>query len=247
MSVLAESITERIEAVQERVAVAAQRSGRDASEVLLVAVTKTHGLEVIEAAYQVGLRHFGENRVEEARDKVLAARKHLPADAVWHMVGHVQSRKTRDVASLFDWVQSVDRFKIARRLKEALEGEGRTLDLLLEVNLSGEESKYGYDLSRWPDDKAQGDAFFSDIEAILPLPGIRLHGLMTLAPYAADPEVVRPVFRKMRLLREALLPRFPGQLLSHLSMGMSGDYEVAIEEGATMVRLGTALFGARLV
>ncbi len=239
------TVTENVARVRDRIAVAARRAGRDPSDVLLVAITKTHGLEVLEAACEAGLRHFGENRVEEAEDKVRAARELLPGDVVWHMVGHIQSRKTRDVAPLFEWVHSVDRLKIARRLSDAYGDEGRVLDALIEVNLSGEESKYGFDLSGWPEDRTQASALFHEIEKMVELPHVRWQGLMTLAPYTEDPETVRPIFRRLRLLAEAVRERFPAQGWPHLSMGMSGDFEVAVEEGATMVRIGTALFGPR--
>jgi pyridoxal phosphate enzyme (YggS family) len=212
---------------------------------MLVAVTKTHGFEVIEAAYRAGLQHFGENRVEEAESKIIAARATLPPDVTWHMIGHIQSRKTTEVAKLCDWVHSVDRLKIARRLSETASQSGRTLETLLEVNLSGEESKYGYDLSRWPDDPAQFEALVTEIEAMQVMEGLHLRGLMTMAPLTAEPEETRPIFRRLRLLSEALQERFPSLHLSELSMGMSGDFEVAIEEGATIVRLGTILFGPR--
>ncbi len=241
----AEGIAKNLAAVQARIAHAAERAGRDPSGVLIVAVTKTHGVDTVEAAYAAGLQHFGENRVEEAHDKIVAARGRLPADATWHMVGHIQSRKTRDVAPLFDWVHSVDRVKVARRLGDAAAGAERTLDALLEVNLSGEAGKYGYDLSRWPEDRAQADAFFAEVAEMIGLANLRWQGLMTLAPYTEEPEAVRSLFRRMRLLGEALRERFPAQGWPHLSMGMSGDFEVAVEEGATMVRIGTALFGPR--
>lgn len=239
------AISERITLTQESIAAAARRSGREPSDVLLVAVTKTRGPEAIAAAYEAGLRHFGENRVEEAAGKIEAVRDRLPGDVVWHMVGHVQSRKTSDVATLFEWVHSVDRVKISRRLGNTAHEIGHTLNVLFEVNLSGEASKYGYELSGWPGDVEQTEAFYREVEAMLALPGIRCHGLMTMAPFTTDPESVRPVFRRVRLLREALRDRFPAQEWSHLSIGMSGDFEVAIEEGATMVRLGTVIFGPR--
>jgi pyridoxal phosphate enzyme (YggS family) len=200
---------------------------------------------LIEAAYQAGLRHFGENRVEEAKGKIETLREHLPDDVVWHMVGHVQSRKTTDVVLSFQWVHSVDRFKVARRLSDTATQSGQTLDVLLEVNVSGEASKYGYDLSNWPDDPAQGETFHQEVKTLLDLPGIKVHGLMVMAPYTTEPETVRPIFSRLRELRSWLAERFPEQSWPHLSMGMSGDFEVAVEEGATMVRLGTAIFGAR--
>ncbi|HQE20199.1 MAG TPA: YggS family pyridoxal phosphate-dependent enzyme [Aggregatilineales bacterium] len=237
-------IGENLRQVQARIAEAAARAGRDPSEALLVGISKTHGIEVIQAAYEAGLRHFGENRVYEAEGKIREARTLLPADVVWHMVGHIQSRKARDAAPLFDWIHSVDRLKIARRLSDAAT-EGRPVRALLQVNISGEESKFGFDLSRWPEDEAQAEHFFAEVEQILALPGLEVQGLMTLAPYTDEPETVRPVFRRLRELRDVLRERFPGVEWPHLSMGMSGDYEVAVEEGATMVRVGTAIFGPR--
>lgn len=245
MNISPNMIEERVATIKEQIAQAADQAGRSPDEVLLVAVTKTHGPEMIEAAYQAGLRHFGENRVEEAKEKIETLRERLPDDVVWHMVGHVQSRKTTDVAGCFQWVHSVDRFKIARRLSDTVAQSGQTLDVLLEVNLSGEASKYGYALSGWPDDPAQGEAFHREIKDLLELPGIRVHGLMVMAPYTTEPETVRPIFRRLRELQGWLTERFPEHQWPHLSMGMSGDFEVAVEEGATMVRLGTAIFGAR--
>lgn len=244
MTVLVDQIGERLADVQMRIASAARRGGRDASQVLLVAVTKTHGPPLIEAAYRAGLRHFGENRVEEAEGKIAVVDAHVPG-IIWHMVGHIQSRKISAVASLFPWVHSIDRFKIARRLSEAAVAAGRVVDGLLEVNVSGEASKYGFDLSRWPDDETQAEFLCGEVEAMLALPGLRLHGLMTMAPFTTEPETVRPVFRRVRLLRDVLRERFPSHDWPHLSMGMSGDFEVAVEEGATIVRLGTVLFGPR--
>jgi pyridoxal phosphate enzyme (YggS family) len=239
------TLTERVALVWDRIAQAARRVGRNPESILLVAVTKTHGFEVIEAAYRAGLQHFGENRVEEAESKIMMARTALPPDVTWHMIGHIQSRKTADVARLCDWVHSVDRLKIARRLNEAASQSGRRLETLLEVNLSGEESKYGYDLSRWPDDASQLEVLVAEIEAMQAMSGLHLRGLMTMAPLTAEPEEARPIFRRLRLLRETLQERFPDLRLTELSMGMSGDFEVAVEEGATIVRLGTILFGPR--
>lgn len=245
MSELAARIEENAARVNERIAAAARRAGRDPAGVRLVAVTKTHALDVIAAACEAGLRHFGENRVEEAESKIVAGRAALPGDVVWHMIGHIQSRKTASVAALFEWVHSIDRFKIARRLSEMAQGLGRTLEVLLEINASGEQGKFGYDLSRWPDDSEQAAAFFAEVEGLLALPALRWGGLMTMAPLVDNPEAVRPVFRRLRGLSDALRGRFPAQEWPHLSMGMSGDFEVAVEEGATMVRIGTAIFGPR--
>lgn len=244
MSLSADQIAENVAHVGERIARAAERGRRDSREVLVVAVTKTHGPDLIRAAYQAGLRHFGENRVEEAQEKLPVVLPNVPG-SVWHMIGHIQSRKTADVAATFGWTHSIDRLKIARRLSEARAAVGEPLPILLEVNLSGEESKTGFDLSRWPDDPAQAEPFFAEVEPMLGLPGVRVKGLMTMAPYTDEPETARPIFRRLRLLREALCDHFPDQDWTHLSMGMSGDFEVAVEEGATMVRLGTILFGPR--
>lgn len=244
METRAVDIASRVAEVRARIAEAAARAGRDPADVLLVAVTKTHGLDVIRAASEAGLRHFGENRVYEAEEKIHAARGVLPGDVVWHMIGPIQSRKARDAAPLFEWVHSVDRLKIANRLSAAVQGRA-PIQALVEVNLSGEESKHGFDLSGWPGNDGQLGALFSAVEKMLALPGFDFQGLMTLAPYTEEPETVRPVFRRLRELRDALRERFPGREWPHLSMGMSGDYEIAVEEGATMVRVGTAIFGPR--
>src|SRR5690606_4405196 len=180
----------------------------------------------------------------EAEGKIREARTLLPADVVWHMVGHIQSRKARDAAPLFDWIHSVDRLKIARRLSDAAT-EGRPVRVLLQVNISGEESKFGFDLSRWPEDEAQAEHFFAEVEQILALPGLEVQGLMTLAPYTDEPETVRPVFRRLREPRDALRGRFPAVVSADLLVVMGGDYEVAVEEVATRVRVGTAIIGPR--
>jgi PLP dependent protein len=210
----------------------------------LIAVSKTYGLDVIQAAYDAGIRHFGENRVEEAVDKIAQAQTRMP-DAQWHMIGHIQSRKTADVAANCHYAHSVDRFKIARRLSESALEAGRVIDLLLEINISGEASKYGYPMADWSPDQQAFAALCADITAMNELGSIRLQGLMTMAPYADNPEEARPVFHQLRELRDALVEHLPHIPLPHLSMGMSGDFEVAVEEGATMVRVGTAIFGAR--
>jgi PLP dependent protein len=245
MSTVRDSVTERIAEVQQRIADAADRAGRDPSDVLLVAVSKTYGLDAVQAAYQAGVRNFGENRVEEAGQKITEAMSLLPPDVVWHMIGHIQSRKTDEVTGLFSWVHSIDRLKIARRISEAAIGAGQVLNVLLEVNVSGEESKYGYDLADWPEELTSLDRFCSEVQELLTLPRLRLEGLMTMAPFGDDPEDARPVFQRLHLLRDILRERFPGTAWPHLSMGMTADFEVAIEEGATIIRVGTAIFGGR--
>jgi pyridoxal phosphate enzyme (YggS family) len=239
-------IARNVARVQERIAQAALRVGRDPAEVTLVAVAKTFPAQAVVAAYQAGLLHFGENRVEEAATKIPAVHADIPGHPLtWHMVGHVQSRKARAVVAHFDCVHSVDRLKIAQRLSRFAQEAGQTLPVLLECNVSGEEAKFGFDLPGWQRDKAQRAAFFAAVEQILALPALAVQGLMTMAPLVADPETVRPVFAGLRGLLDALRERFPAQDWRHLSMGMTDDFEVAIEEGATMVRIGRAVFGSR--
>ena len=232
--------------VQERIAEAAQRAGRDPAEVTLVAVAKTFPPEAVVAAYHAGVRHFGENRVEEGAAKIPAVHAAITGPRpAWHMVGHVQSRKAEAVVAHFDYVHSVDRLKIALRLSRFAQEAGRTLPVLLECNVSGEETKFGFDLRGWEHDEARRSAFFAAVEEILALPGLSVQGLMTMAPLVADPETVRPVFVSLRALLDALRERLPAHGWRHLSMGMTDDFEVAIEEGATLVRIGRAIFGRR--
>jgi pyridoxal phosphate enzyme (YggS family) len=240
-------ITRNLAQVEERMAEAALRSGRDPVEVTLVAVTKTHTAETVIVAHQAGVRHFGENRVEEGATKIPAVRAAIPGpQPTWHMVGHVQSRKARLVVAHFDCVHSVDRLKVAERLSRFAQDAGRTVPVLLECNVSGEETKYGFDLLGWERDEARMGGFFTTVEEILALPGLAVQGLMTMAPFATDPETVRSVFVSLRSLLDVLRERFAAHDWHHLSMGMTDDFEVAIEEGATMVRIGRAIFGARL-
>ncbi len=222
--------------VQARIAAAAARAGRDPAEVTLVAVSKTQPVEVILAAYAAGLRLFGENRVEEAGPKAVdvTARLASAPPPVWHMIGHLQSRKAADVLPWAALVHSVDSVKLATRLARSV-GEGVELPVLLEVNVAGEASKYGFHPAELP----------AAVEAITALPGLRIEGLMTMAPVVADPELARPTFRSLAQLRAGLARRYPAIAWRHLSMGMTDDFEVAIEEGATLVRIGRALFGER--
>ncbi len=227
-----------LHAVRERIAAAATRAGRSPDEVTLVAVTKMQPPDVIQAAYELGLRHFGENRVGEAEAKV----GHLPGDITWHMIGHIQSRKAKLVTPLFNVVHSVDRAKIARRLDRYSKERPTPLPILLECNVSGEASKYGFDADRWPEDEPQRAHLLAAIEEILALPHVEVQGLMTMAPIVADAEQARPVFSRLRRLRDELAARFPQAGWRHLSMGMTDDFEIAIEEGATMIRVGRAIF-----
>jgi len=243
----AEFVHQNLLQVRERIAEAALRAGRDPAEITLVAVTKTFPVQAILLGYDLGLRHFGENRPEEGAEKIPKVNASVGGPRpTWHMVGHVQSRKAALTAAHFDVVHSVDRLKIARRLSRFAAEAGRVLPALLECNVSGEATKFGFPLDRWREDRDQRESFFAACAEILTLPGLRVEGLMTIAPIADDPEEVRPVFASLRGLRDALAERFPEVAWRVLSMGMTDDFEVAVEEGATMVRIGRAIFGPRL-
>ncbi|HIE39032.1 MAG TPA: YggS family pyridoxal phosphate-dependent enzyme [Anaerolineales bacterium] len=243
----AEFVHENVQRVQERIAEAALRAGRDPAAVTLVAVTKTFPVEAILAGWAAGLRHFGENRPEEGAEKVPQVNAAIEGvRPTWHMVGHVQSRKAALTVAHFDVVHSVDRPKIARRLSRFAREAGRQIPILLECNISGEPTKYGFRVDRWQEDQAQREAFFAACAEVLPLPALQVKGLMTMAPIVEDPETVRPIFAGLRALQDALAERFPDADWRELSMGMTDDFEVAVEEGATMVRIGRALFGPRV-
>lgn len=228
-------ITDNLHEIQARVAAAAQRAQRDPADVTLVAVSKTKPMAAIEAAYAAGQRDFGENRLEELWQKVEQA-KMLGLDAIrWHMIGTIQSRKTSQAVGPFTLVHSVDRVKIAERLSRDAMAASCVMSILLEVNVSGEESKHGFTPA----------GLRTELEALAALPGIKLQGLMTMAPYVEDAEATRPVFRGLYALREQLHNEWPTIALPHLSMGMTNDFEVAVEEGATLVRIGSAIFGER--
>ncbi len=230
MSATEESLAERLATIRRRIDAAARRAGRDPASVQLMAVTKNHPAETVAEAVGLGLDLMGENRVQEAKAKIPLC----PARARWHFIGHLQSNKARDAAALFEVVQGVDSLAIATELDKQAAKLGRRLGILLEVNVAGESSKFGWR----PDDAV------ASIPVLNALPRLDLLGLMTVAPYATDAEKVRPVFRRLRELRERCEAAL-GAPLPVLSMGMSGDLEVAIEEGSTLVRVGTALFGAR--
>jgi len=227
-----DSIPERFARIQARIAEACRRAGRPAGSVILVGASKTQPVAALAAAWEAGLRAFGENRVQEA----VAKSGELPPGIEWHLIGPLQSNKVRPAVELFRAIHSVDRPRIAEALDREAAARGRTLDGFLEVNLGGEESKHGFS----PDGLA---------DAVRPLAGLahlRIAGLMAIPPQGDDPEGSRPWFRQLRALRDDLATRpewqdFPGWL----SMGMSDDFEVAVEEGATHVRVGTALFGPR--
>lgn len=216
--------------IQERIAGACTRAGRDPGSVTLMAVTKTQPPEVVRAAADLGLTLFGENKVQEAKTKI----PQCPGRLRWHMIGHLQSNKCRDAIELFDMIQGVDSLHLAEELNRRAEQASKRMPILLEVNIVGEASKFGYPPER----------LLAEFNQLNALPRLEIHGLMTIPPWTPEPEKVRPVFRELRELKQRC-EEILGAPLPHLSMGMSGDFEVAIEEGATMVRLGTALFGER--
>jgi pyridoxal phosphate enzyme (YggS family) len=227
-----------LEAVQMRIAAAATRSGRNAQDIALVVVTKGHPASTIRELYDLGVRTIGESYVEEA----LRKQEELAdlSDLQWDMIGHVQSRKGEDVARSFALVHAVDSLKLARRLDRFSAQAGRRLPILLEFNVSQEASKYGFPLSDM--DLAPASA---DIEEILQLPNLQVRGLMCMAPVVDNPEKAHPIFAKARQVRDKLATRYPSSEWSQLSMGMSDDFEAAILEGATIVRVGTAIVGPR--
>ncbi len=237
------SVSRNLGVVRERIANAALRSGRDPDDVHLVAVSKMFPCEAVVEAWAEGQRDFGENRPEEGLRKIHKLSDFEGDGFVWHMIGHVQSRKARTVLKHYDFLHSLDRMRLAEKLSRLAVEIECEIPVLLECNVSGEASKYGFDLAEWQEDTRVLEAFEGQVEAILKLPGVQVQGLMTMAPIVDDPNDARPVFVSLRGLRDALKTRFPKVTWKHLSMGMTDDFEVAIEEGATMVRIGRAIFG----
>lgn len=217
--------------VRAKIAAACAKAGRDPSEVEIIAVTKTHGAEVVREAWENGLSIVGENKVQEAAWKRPAS----VSGPQWHLIGHLQGNKVRPALELFDFIHSVDSVKLADRINAIADDLGASPHILLEVNVSGEKSKSGMR-------PEEVEPAIRHIQAACPR--VTLEGLMTMAPFSEDPEDARPHFRRLRELRDSLQDRL-GVGLPRLSMGMSGDYAVAVEEGATWVRLGTVLFGER--
>ncbi len=240
------SIEHSLEAVRRRIEAAARRAGRDPGMVTLVAVTKTVPPPQVEEAYRLGIRTFGENRVEEASDKIPAVdallREAVSAGRggagdqprVWHMIGHLQRRKVRDAVGLFELIHSVDSVRLAAEIDKRAAGD-QVVPVLLEVNVSGESSTYGF----------APDALAGAVAEMQSLSHVRVEGLMTVAPIVAEPEQARPFFRRLRELRDELGRHYPMLSWQHLSMGMTDDFEPAVEEGATLVRIGRAIFGER--
>jgi hypothetical protein len=222
---------ENLNSIQQRIAAACQRDGRATDSVTLLAVSKTHPPETIRAAVECGQLLFGENKIQEAKAKIPLC----PGKARWQFIGHLQSNKVRDAVELFELIQGVDSLNIAREISKRAEQAAKTLPILLEVNVAGEASKFGY----------APEKLLAELNELNALPRIEIHGLMAIPPYAAVPEKARPYFKRLRELRSEC-EHILGAPLPQLSMGMSGDFEVAIEEGSTLVRLGTALFGERV-
>jgi PLP dependent protein len=230
------SIATNILSIQQRITAAAHSYGRNPDDITLMAVTKTQSLDCIREAHEAGLRMFGENRVQEFTSKVEALRN--LQDAEWHMIGHLQTNKAAKTAELFRAVDSIDSLKLAEKLDAAARALGRRLDVLIEINVGGEAAKSGIA----PDSPALEELLIAAprLEALV------FQGLMTVPPFTDDPEGARPYFRKLRELRDTIAARrLPNVAMDELSMGMSHDFEIAIEEGSTCVRVGTAIFGER--
>lgn len=229
-------IPENIASLQERIATAAKRAGRRSEEIALMAVTKTHPAEKIRDAYEAGLRLFGENRVQEFAGKAEALSG--LGQAQWHMIGHLQTNKAGKAVELFSGVDSVDSMKLAEKLNLAAQNLNKKLSILIEVNIGGEQAKSGV-----APESRELDAL---LQAAPGLEALSFRGLMTVPPYTEDPEEARPYFRRLREVRDAIAARkLPAISMDVLSMGMSHDFEVGIEEGSTCVRVGTAIFGER--
>jgi pyridoxal phosphate enzyme (YggS family) len=230
------SIAENIAHVRERIAAAARRAARNPNEITLMGVSKTFPAERIREAYAAGLRVFGENRVQEFAGKVDALRD-LPG-AEWHLIGHLQTNKAAKATELFDAIDSVDSVRMAEKLNAFAESAGKKLSVLVEINVGGEKAKSGV--------APASDELEQILQGAPRWGNLRIQGLMTIPPYAEDPEASRPYFRQLRQIRDGIAARALPQIgTAVLSMGMSHDFEVAIEEGATCVRVGTAIFGER--
>jgi pyridoxal phosphate enzyme (YggS family) len=225
------SFAENLNSIRGRIAAACARAGRDENSVMLLAVSKAHPPETLRAAVDAGQIFFGENKIQEAKAKIPLS----PGRARWHFIGHLQSNKVRDAVELFEMIQGVDSLAVAQEISKRAEQAAKTMPILLEVNVAGEGSKFGY----------APEKLLAELEELNALPRIEIHGLMAIPPYATVPEKSRPYFQRLHTLKNDC-EKILGAPLPQLSMGMSGDFEVAIEEGATIVRVGTALFGERL-
>lgn len=223
-------LAENFENIRRRMREACARANRDPRGVELLSVAKGHLPEAVAEAARLGQNLFGENKVQEAKAKIPLC----PGRLRWHMIGHLQSNKARDAVQLFDMIEGVDSLDLAREINKQAEKAAKTMPIMLEVNVAGESSKFGY----------KPAALLAEFLEINKLPRLEVHGLMAVPPYSPTPERSRPYFQQLRSLK-AECEKILGAPLPHLSMGMSGDFEIAIEEGATIIRVGTALFGPR--
>ncbi len=232
------SLEENLQSVVERIGRAAASAGRDPNTITLVAVSKTVPVESIVAAARLGVANLGENRVEEAQDKIPVVAGMVPSRLTWHMIGHLQHRKVKQAVALFDIVHSVDSVALARRIDQYAAESGKLMPILLEINTSGEPAKNGFPVE-------PKSAVYDAAAEIIALAHVSIQGLMTMAPIVSRPDDARPYFGALRRLRDELAARFDRSAWNQLSMGMTDDFEAAIAEGATMVRIGRALFGDR--
>jgi pyridoxal phosphate enzyme (YggS family) len=239
MTDLVAPIRERYLSTLDQIATAARKSGRNPDDIRLVVVTKSQPLEIVQAAIEAGAHILGENYPEEGVMKIQSLSGQSGVE--WHMIGHVQSRKAKLVADHFALLHSLDSLKLAQRLDRFAGEADRNLPVLLEFNVGGEESKSGWNAS----DESKWSTFLPEVNSLLDLPHLRVHGLMTMPPLETDPEDARRFFLRLRRLRDHLAAQFPQADWRELSMGTSADYSVAVEEGATLVRVGTAIVGAR--
>lgn len=226
------TIAENIGSINNIIAQTAINCGRDPEDITLMAVSKTKPMDLLNEAYDAGMRLFGENRVFEAVEK----RKELPADAEIHLIGHLQSNKVKASVGNFTCIQSVDSLKIARKINREAEGQGIVQKILIELKTSDEESKSGF---------PSEEDYFESLEEMMSLKNIEIVGLMTIAPFVDNDEIVRNSFKKCRLVFEKTQQMYPDKNIHILSMGMSGDFPIAIEEGATLIRVGSSIFGTR--
>ena len=223
-------LAERLSSIKQRIEAACARAGRSPAEVALMGVTKGQPPDAVRTAAALGLTLFGENKIQEGKAKVSLCSNRLH----WHMIGHLQTNKCRDAVHFFEMIQSVDSLHLAEEINTRADQAAKTMPVLLEVNVAGEASKFGY----------RPEQLLAELTRVNALPRLEIHGLMAIPPWTSDPEKTRPLFRQVRELKQEC-ERILGAPLLQLSMGMSGDFEVAIEEGATLVRIGTALFGPR--
>ena len=239
MNNIVNNIKNNLDGILARIKDCAEQAGRDAEDVKLITVTKAQQLEVVEAAIQAGAIRLGENYPVEAVEKISALKEYNSVE--WHMIGHLQSRKSALIVENFNYFHSLDSLKLAQKINRILSDNGKIMPVLLELNISGEESKFG-----WPAWKNESiDRLMFDVEKILLLNNIKIKGLMTMPPYSKDTEKARPYFKRMSEILGFLAEKFPETEWLELSMGTSVDFEVAIQEGATFVRVGTAIVGPR--